>query len=393
MKKQDFNLSNRIIIGPGKPLRGGISESNQALHSYYRANGFQSYIVSYSLQYPSFFFPGKKQTVDDVFDKDDSTLNLINTVNPFSWIRAVNWILSKHPDYVIVRYWHPYFAFCLGWISRMLNKKSIFVIAWVDNAYPHESMPFQNYLINFFVRSCNAFLVMSESVKKQLIESAQINPKKIQVSPHPMYDNFGSIIDKKIAKKNIGISDKNIRGNDKYILFFGLIRAYKGLDLLLEVMASEDIRKMGINLIVAGEFYDSKNHYLDKINLLNLNSSVIIHDQYIRNKDVKNYFCAVDIVVQPYLAASQSGVSMIAINFNKPMLLTDVGGLSEYVNNHSDGYLVEPNVDSISVALQDYYNNNREASFSRMVEQKKSLYSWQNLANKFDDLYKELKHV
>ena len=392
MKKQDFNLSKRIIIGPGSPLRGGISESNQALHSYYQSNGLQSYIVSYSLQYPSFFFPGKTQIVDDVFDEDDSILNLINTVNPFSWIRAVKWVVSKNPDYVIIRYWHPYFALCLGVISRILIKKSIFVIAWVDNAYPHESMPFQNYLINFFVRSCDAFMVMSESVKNQLIDSAKVHPHKIRVSPHPIYNNFGTIIEKQNAQKNIGIPDTSIHGKDKYILFFGLIRSYKGLDLLLEVMALEKIRKMGIKLIVAGEFYHSKNHYLDKINLLDVNDSVIIHDQYISNKDVKNYFCAADIVVQPYLSASQSGVSMIAVNFNKPMLLTNVGGLSEYVNNGSDGYLVEPNTHSISIALQDYYNNNREASFSNKIKQKKSLYSWQNLADKFDDLYKELKY-
>ena len=393
MKKQDFNLLNRIIIGPGKPLRGGISESNHALHDYFRSHGLQSYIMSYSLQYPAFFFPGKKQLIDDVANKDEYTLPLINTINPLSWIRAIKWVLSKNPEYVIVRYWHPYFALCLGCISRILNKKSILVIAWVDNAYPHESVPFQTFLTNFFMRSCNAFMVMSKSVKKQLVDSAQISSQKIRVSPHPIYNNFGSIINKKNAQKNIGISDHSIKSKDRYILFFGLIRAYKGLDLLLDVMALDEIKSMGLKLIVAGEFYQSKNNYIDKVNSLNLHDRVIIHDKYIKNKEVKNYFCAADIVVQPYLSASQSGVSMVAINFNKPMLLTNVGGLSEYVKNGSDGYLVEPDVQSISLALQDYYNNDREESFSKMVERKKSLYSWQKLANQFDDLYKELKDV
>ena len=392
MKKQDFNLLNRIIVGPGLPLRGGISESNQGLHNYFISNGCHSYIVSYSLQYPKFLFPGKKQIIDEPI-KDNNTVSIINSLNPFSWIRAINWISAKNPNYVIIRYWHPYFAFCLGFIARILNKKSIFVIAWVDNAYPHESIPFQNYLINFFVRSCNAFIVMSESVKNQLVDYAQVPHQKIRVSPHPIYNNFGNIIEKINAKKNIGISNQSIQNKDKYILFFGLIRAYKGLGLLLDVMALDDIRKMGIKLIIAGEFYHSKNNYIDKINSLNLQDRVIIYDKYISNQDVKNYFCAVDIVVQPYLSASQSGVSMVAINFNKPMLLTDVGGLSEYVKNGVDGYLVDPDIQSVSLALQDYYNNNREESFSNMVKQKKSLYSWQKLANQFDNLYKELKYV
>tara|TARA_B100000700_G_scaffold319580_1_gene414984 strand:- start:75 stop:1259 length:1185 start_codon:yes stop_codon:yes gene_type:complete len=394
VKNQDFSLLNRIIIGPGYPLRGGISESNQALNNYFQAIGQKSKIVSYSLQYPRIFFPGKNQSIERRSTQHNhNTINLINTLNPFSWIKTFNWVLKKKPDYVIVRYWHPYFAFCLGVIARMLRKRSIFIIAWIDNVYPHEHMPFQKKLLNFFLNSCHAFMVMSNSVKEQLIKTGSIQGRKIQISPHPIYNIFGNMVEKNIARKRIGISEKDIRNNEKYILFFGLIRPYKGLDLLLDVMASDKINRMGVKLIIAGEFYESKSTYVKKIHSLNIQNRVMIHDYYIPNEDVKNYFCASDIVVQPYRSASQSGVSMVAINFNKPMLLTNVGGLSEYVAHNIDGYLVNPDVDSIVLALQDYYNNNREEAFSKMLERKKTLYSWQELANKFDNIYKEIKYV
>jgi len=382
VKNQDFNLLNRIIIGPGYPFRGGISESNQALHNCFQENGKKSTIVSYSLQYPRLLFPGKKQTMDTDVNQHNNhnTINLINTLNPFSWIKTVNWILKKKPSYVIVRYWHPYFALCLGLIARMLRAKSIFVIAWVDNAYPHESMPFQQFLSGFFFKSCHAFLVMSRSVKDQLVKCGNILDTKIHISPHPVYSVFGDIVDKKIAQKNIGISDFSIQKNEKYILFFGLIRAYKGLDLLLDAMALGKMKHMNVKLIIAGEFYDSKKQYMQKINALNLVDRVVLHDYYIQNKNVKNYFCASDIVVQPYLSATQSGVSMVAINFNKPMILTNVGGLSEYVTHNVDGYLVDPNAESIVSALQDYYDHNREKNFSSILERKKLSYSWLGLA-------------
>ena len=394
MKKQDSKLLSRIIIGPGYPLRGGISESTQALHHCFKSNHQDSKIVSYSLQYPCILFPGKKQTIDQFDSYEANTFNLINTLNPFSWIQTFKWIVEQKPDYVIIRYWHPYFSFCLGFIARMLIKKSIFVIAWVDNAYPHESMPFQNYLTSFFLKSCNAFMVMSNSVRKQLISLGNISDFSIRFSPHPIYNVFGSIVQKKIARKNIGLPASGAgQEKDKYILFFGLVRNYKGLDLLLDVMASEKIKKMGIKLIIAGEFYDSKQKYMHMIDSLKLNDRVVVHDKYIPNDEVKNYFCASDIVVQPYRSASQSGVSMVAMNFNKPLLLTDVGGLSEYVDHNVDGYLVSPDVESIVFALQDYYNNNRELVFENMLKRKKSSYSWEELANKFDDLYKDIKYV
>ena len=198
---------------------------------------------------------------------------------------------------------------------------------------------------------------------------------------------FGQSIAKNDARKKIGISDTSIFNNDKYILFFGLIRKYKGLELLLDVMNSKKIRDMNLKLIIAGEFYDSKKKYITKINQLNLQDSILLHDFYIPNQDVVNYFCSADIVVQPYLSATQSGVSMVAYNFNKPIILTNVGGLSDYVNHSQDGYLVDVKSKSIIWALEDYYKNNREKDFVQSIKDKKSTYSWSFLASSFNKMY------
>tara|TARA_B100002052_G_C15883961_1_gene600690 strand:- start:2481 stop:3629 length:1149 start_codon:yes stop_codon:yes gene_type:complete len=379
----------RIIIGPGYPLRGGISESNQALDHFFQDSGEYSKIVSYSLQYPQFLFPGKKQTVDKPIDKV-TNLSMINTLNPVSWFKTAKYIIRENPNYVILRYWHPYFSVCLSIISKLLKKKSIFIIGWVDNVHPHESIPFQKPLTSFFIKSCDAFLVMSKSVEKQLLQYPAVHNKEIIFSPHPIYNVFGPIINKFDARKRLGFSTSSIPGN--FILFFGLVRKYKGLDLLLDVMGSSVIQKMNIKLIVAGEFYDSKEKYMKKIKSLDLDSCVVLHDFYIPNEDVAHYFCAADIVVQPYLSATQSGVSMVAYNFNKPMVLTNVGGLSEYVNDKKDGYLVDVNPEAIVSALKDYYVNKRESQFVAEIKNKKSSYSWKNLAGKFDSLYNNLNH-
>lgn len=389
IKNLDFNLLNRIIIGPAYPLRGGISESNQSLHECFKQEKGSSQIISYSLQYPKLLFPGKKQQIDSDCDNFDRVRNMINTLNPFSWIKTARYIINEKPDYVIVRYWHPYFAICLSIICKFLQKKSIFIIAWIDNVNPHESVPFQKILTSYFLNQCDAFIVMSQSVKNDLLQYRQSLNKSIVISPHPIYNVFGDIISKKEARSKIGISDSAIINNDKYILFFGLIRKYKGLDLLIDAMSSSKIQDMNVKLIIAGEFYDSKSKYINKINHLQIGDNVLLYDSYIPNEEVVNYFCAADIVVQPYLSATQSGVSMVAYNFNKPLILTNVGGLSEYVNHNEDGYLVDLTPESIALALEDFYNNHRENKFTKAIKNKKTVYSWSQLADNFNTLYND----
>ena len=376
-----------IIIGPAYPLRGGIAESNHALHNSFLKAGYSSEIISYSLQYPNFLFPGSKQTTDTEENSISNIITLINTLNPFSWIKTAKYIISQQPNYVIVRYWHPYFSICLSSILLLLKKKSIFVIGWIDNIVPHESFPFQNFFSSIFIKSCSAFLVMSDLVMSHLKKYLHKTDKIAVVSPHPTYDIFGSIISQKNALKRLGIN--NIKCKN-YILFFGLIRKYKGLDLLLDVMKSKRIEKLNIQLIVAGEFYNSKQKYEETIKQINHKEKrIFLYPNYVPNHEVVNFFCASDIVVQPYLSATQSGVSMIAYNFNKPLLLTKVGGLSEYINHGKDGYLVDVQKESIIRALEDFYLNNRKKSFSKFVSEKKANYGWDALVLKFNNIYEE----
>ena len=376
-------MIKRIIIGPAYPLRGGISESNQSLHSSFLNIDEGSLIISYSLQYPNFLFPGKSQFMPCSPKDDNSIIPLINSINPISWYKAAIYIVNQKPDYVIVRYWHPYFALCLFSILSIIKIKSIPVVSWVDNVNPHEKFPFQSFLNSIFFSLCDIFVVMSKSVKSNLLKYKNCQNKVIKILPHPVYNVFGSAIPKIIAKKNL-----HIDVSERCILFFGMVRKYKGLDLLLDAMSHDNIKSLNLKLIIAGEFYESKKKYLIKIRDLDLHNNIIINDSYIENKDVVNYFCASDLVVQPYLSATQSGVSMVAYNFNKPMLLTNVGGLSDYIKDQKHGYLVSPDAQSVASALFDFYHKNREKSFVSEIKLSKSMYSWDGFSKKIDDLYK-----
>ena len=366
-----------IIISPAYPLRGGIAESTELLYKEYINHGVICQIVSYKLQYPKILFPGKSQTVKDSSKENFNIVSKLNSINPVSWYLTAKYIISEKPDYVIFRFWNPFFSICLGFIAFLL--KNIKKIGWVDNVFPHKKIPFQNLLIYFFLKKMNAFLVMSESVKND-VEKFQIKTP-IFNSIHPIYNNFGKIVTQSLARQKINISFDN-----KYILFFGFIRKYKGLDLLLDSMSDKKIIDRKIKLIVAGEFYENKKYYHNKIKALNLTDSVYIYDHYIENNEVNNYFCAADLVVQPYLSATQSGISMIAFHFNKPVLATNVGGLSEYVENNKNGYLVEPISKDIISCIVDYFDNNRELKFVNEIKKTKGQYSWSKLVDSFNEI-------
>lgn len=366
-----------IIISPAYPLRGGIAESTELLYKEYKKKGMNCQIISYKLQYPKFFFPGKKQTVNDSKKESFNIVSKLNSISPISWYLTAKYIKSEKPDYVIFRFWNPFFSFCLGFIAFYL--KNIKKVGWVDNVFPHKKVPFQKYLIHFFLKKMDAFLVMSDSVKND-IKKFQVN-SPVYNSIHPIYNNFGEIVKQSRARQKI-----NVSLDDKYILFFGFIRKYKGLDLLLDSMSDEKIIDRKIKLIIAGEFYENEKHYQKKINDLDLSDSVFIYDHYIDNNEVNNYFCASDLVVQPYLSATQSGISMIAFHFNKPVLATNVGGLREYINHGKTGYLVEPISTEITRLIVDYFDNHRQLEFSNHIKKIKNQYSWSKLVDSFEEI-------
>ena len=367
-----------IIIGPAHPYRGGIANFNNSLADAFFKNGDDVEILSFKLQYPSFLFPGKTQFESSDPPKNIKIKSIINSINPFNWFNVAREVNRKNPDFVIIRYWLPFMGPCLGSIARLLNKK-IKILAITDNIIPHEKRFGDFFLTKYFVSSCDAFVTLSASVLEDLTHFTKSKNKKF--TPHPIYDTFGEKIDKSVAKKNLEL---NI--NDKYLLFFGFVRKYKGLDLMLHAMSDQRIKDLGIKLIVAGEFYDNIDFYLDLINELDIDSNIILKSDFIDERDVKNYFCASDMITQTYRTATQSGVTQIAYHFERPMLVTDVGGLAEIVPHKKVGYVTTQEPKIIADAIVDFYTNNRELDFEKNTKTEKLKFSWQNLIQTIEDL-------
>jgi glycosyltransferase involved in cell wall biosynthesis len=370
-----------IIIGPAYPLRGGIANFNEALCRQISKEGFDVKIISFSLQYPGFLFPGKTQ-YDTGKGPDDIRIETrINSINPLNWFKISGQIKRERPDFVIIRYWLPIMGPCLGTIARRVKKGTgIKVIAITDNVIPHEKRPGDNWFTTYFVKSCDGFIAMSKAVLQDLSRFTS-NEKKIFL-PHPIYDIFGQKIDKQAARAKLGLP-----ASGPCILFFGFIRKYKGLDLLLQAMGDERIKKIGLRLIVAGEFYDDPAPYQELITREKIEDAVILRTEYIPSEEVRYYFCAADMVVQPYRTATQSGVTQIAYHFERPMLVTNVGGLPECVPDKRVGYVTEINSTAIADAIVDFYSNNREQQFTANTVTEKQRFLWSSFVKGVEELY------
>lgn len=373
-----------IIVGPAFPLRGGIANLNESLCKAFIERGIDSEIVSFTLQYPTFLFPGKTQF--DNSGKAPENIKIsqrINSVNPVSWIKTANYIISQKPDYVIFRYWLPFMAPALGTIAKKVRKSGIKVIAIADNVIPHENRLGDKQLTNYFLRQCDGFVAMSKSVLKD-IDGFVPNAKSVFI-PHPIYDIFGEKVTRQEAAKHLGMDE-----TDKIILFFGFIRKYKGLDLLLESLGYSEVKSLNVKLIVAGEFYEDEQPYMKQVSLLGIENNVIFKKDFIPQEEVKYYFCAANLVAQPYYTATQSGVTQIAYHFERPMLVTNVGGLAEIVPNNKVGYVCETNSRSVTNAIIDFFQNNREQEFVNNIKVEKKRFSWDNMINGIEELVKSL---
>lgn len=360
------------IVGSAYPLRGGgIATFNERMAKAFIDNGDEVKIYTFSLQYPSILFPGKTQfSEEDPPDGLDITV-LVNSINPFNWIKVGRYLKKLAPDLVILRYWIPFMAPCLGTIAKIVRKnKKTKVIAITDNVIPHESKPGDKILSSYFIKNVDAFVTMSKSVLKDLNKFDTQKPRKY--TPHPLYDNFGKVIPKELAKEQLGL-DKKIN----YILFFGFIRDYKGLDILLEALSDSKLRELPVKLLIAGEFYAKPEKYLNIIKKNNLEEHLVLRTDFIANTDVHKYFCASDVVVQPYKTATQSGITQVAYHFNKPMITTDVGGLSELIPHEKVGYVVKTDKRAITDAIYKFYKQNKEKEFSKNAAEEKKKYSWE----------------
>jgi D-inositol-3-phosphate glycosyltransferase len=377
-------MSKVFIIGPAYPLRGGPAQFNENLCAELNKAGHDAQIISYSLQYPNFLFPGSTQYETSGKAPDGIKIHtLINTVNPFNWLKVARFIKKEKPDFILFRYWLPFFGPCLGTIGRLVRSKTK-VLALTDNIIPHEKRFGDKPFTNYFVKSCDGFIAMSKTVLND-ISKFTTNQNKAY-SPHPMYETYGGIVSMEEARKKL-----NLNANDKIILFFGLIRHYKGLDILMEAMNHQEIKKQNIKLLIAGEFYEDKQPYLELIQKHQLQDQVILHDKFIANEDVRYYFCASNLVAQTYRNATNSGVTMVGYFYEKPMLVTNFGGLAEIVPNEKCGYVVRTSVSEISEKIITYFSQNKEEEFTQNVRIEKKKYEWTEFINVLLNLYKTSK--
>jgi len=373
-----------IIVGPAFPLRGGIANLNESLCRAFLANGIESEIVSFTLQYPEFLFPGKTQFDETGKHPEGIKITeLINSINPFTWRKTAQYILNQKPDFVVLRFWLPFMAPALGTIAKKLRKNGVKVIAITDNVIPHESKPGDKLLTKYFLKQCHAFVAMSNSVLEDI--ETFIEKPNTKFIPHPIYDIFGTAVSKEEARTHL-----NIGHNEKVVLFFGFVRKYKGLDLLLEACGKEELKSQNIKLIVAGEFYENEEPYITRIKELGIEDSIILRKDFIPPDEVKYYFCAADIIAQPYKTATQSGVTQIGYHFDKPMLVTNVGGLGEIIPHNKVGYVCDVDPDSIAKSLNDFFENNRITEFTTNVIEEKKKFSWDNMVKGITDLVKSL---
>ena len=366
-----------VIIGPAHPLRGGLASFNERMAKEFMIENYETSIYTFSLQYPSFLFPG---TTQFSAENAPSTLDIhvkINSINPFNWIKIGLELKKKQPDLIVVRYWLPFMGPCLGTILRIIkqNKKTK-IVCIADNIIPHEKRIGDSNFTKYFIKPIDAFITMSGSVLNDL---KKFTNKPTEEITHPLYDNFGNKMEVDVAKKHL-----QIPLNTKIVLFFGFIRKYKGLDTLLEsiyILKQQDYFKShSIQFLIAGEYYEEAKTYEDLIEKYQIKEQLIMRTEFIQDSDVKYFLSCADCVIQPYKSATQSGVTPLAYHFEVPMIVTNVGGLPILVPD-TIGLIAEPNAQSIAEKIEQFFEQNNSTYISNIQEEKKK-YTWDKLIQK-----------
>lgn len=359
-----------ILVGTAYPYRGGLAVYNERLARSFQEEGYEVEIWTFTVQYPNILFPGKTQFSTEPAPEGLVIKRELNSVNPFNWLKVGRKLRKAQADIVVMKFWIPYMAPSLGVVARMARKnKKTKVVSIIDNIIPHEKGVADKPLASFFLKSVDGCVTMSKSVLGDVERFNAV--KNVVFCPHPLYDNFGEKVSREEALRFLQLDP-----DTRYMLFFGIIRDYKGLDLLLQAMADDRLKRMKVKLIIAGEFYNNGEQYHELEKSLGLENQLVWHSEFVPDSEVKYYFNACDIVVQPYKSATQSGVTQIAYHFEKPMLVTDVGGLKEIVPDGVVGYVTTVDPAQIADALVDFFANDRKEAYERNIQVEKQKYSW-----------------
>lgn len=369
------------LLGPAYPYRGGLAAFNERLALQLSSECKEVDIRTFTLQYPKFLFPGKTQYTNSPPPDGIKITRQLSSVNPFSWIRTGFKIKKEKADILLIRYWIPFLAPALGTVARIVkSNKYTVIISVIDNAIPHEKHPGHLLLTRFFMNSLDGAIALSDSVQREVESFRKDIP--VCVAPHPLFDSYGIKMSRSEA-----LAELKLDPDYTYLLFFGFIRNYKGLDILLQAFSDKRLRTKKLKLIVAGEFYEEEAPYKKLAADSGAANDILFYDHYIPDKEVGHFFCAADLVVQPYKSATQSGVTQIAYYFDKPMLVTDVGGLKEIVNHGKCGYVVEPDPKSIADSILDFIDNKRGSSFTECVKKEKEKFSWNKITNSITEVF------
>jgi len=364
-----------ILVGTSFPMRGGIAHYVALLYRKLVEMGHEVQIISFKRQYPDLLFPGKTQQDNSQQAIELPSHPLIDSINPVSWIRTWLHIRKLKPDLVVYKYWMPFFAPCYGTIvllTRLFTRtKSLYI---GDNIVPHEQIPVVDWLLTkWALWKVDHFIVQSQTVENDLL---RFKPRaRFRQVPHPVYEIFTADYTQQTARTRLNLAD-----DEKVLLFFGYVRAYKGLHHLIAALP-EVLSEMPVRLLIAGEFYEDEEKYIQQIKELGLEQAILLKTDYIPNEEVGLYFTAADVTVLPYLSATQSGIIQIAYNFDKPVITTDVGGLPEVIEPGKTGFIV-PAADNhaLAQAIIRFFRAREGTDFPGYIKTYKKRFSWENLA-------------
>lgn len=386
MAQSDKNNERKkiILVGPSYPYRGGNSLYVQ--HVYHQlAKEFNIIIYNYKLLYPSILFPGTTQ-----FDKSNESFNpppskrIVNSINPLNWMKVARMLKKENADLIVFDWWHPFFSFCHYTISKLISSQYKNRILFItENVVSHESRFFEKVLTKLGLSNASYFMALSNVVETDL--KKYFPQKKIFRSELPVYDcydlNPGFNINE--FKKQLGYQP-----SDKIILFFGYVRKYKGLNVLIESMPQILSQIPDAKLLIVGEFYENESIYVDLINQYHLTDKIKIINQFIPNEEIGNYYMIGDVVVLPYLSATQSGILNVAYGFNKPVVVTSVGGLTENMENEKTGIIVDPgDAKSLAQGVIRYFELSKKVDFATNIKMKVTENVFSKLTSTFYDIF------